>query len=159
MYHIINDLKIIIKPEVFSDLKRYYYSSMKYETGGILLGKFNRNNRVIEIVEVYELKTNFFSRILYRRNARKAQKIVNKRWLETDGVINYIGEWHTHPCMQPIPSDTDMHSLKEIAAKVRDSLPGTLLIIVGKDEKINLIVQREDTIKMQLLSEGERNGE
>ena len=61
--------------------------------------------------------------------------------------------------MQPIPSDTDIHSLKEIAAKVRDSLPGTLLIIVGKDEKINLIVQREDTIKMQLLSEGERNGE
>ena len=35
----------------------------------------------------------------------------------------------------------------------------SLLIIVGKDEKINLIVQREDTIKMQLLSEGERNGE
>lgn len=159
MYHIINDLKIIVKPEVLSDLKGYYHSSMKYETGGILLGKFNRNNRIIEIVEVYELKTNFFSRILYRRNARKAQKIINKRWRETDGVINYVGEWHTHPCMQAIPSDTDIHSLREIATKVGASLPGTLLIIVGRDEKINLIVQREDTIKMQLLSEEERNEE
>ena len=158
MYHIINDLKITIKPEVLSDLKRYYYSNTKYETGGILLGKFNRNNRIIEIVEAYELKTNFFSRILYQRNTRKAQKIINKRWFETDGVINYVGEWHTHPCMQVSPSDTDIHSLKEITAKVKDSLPGTLLIIVGKDEKINLIVQREDVIEMQLLSE-EENGE
>ena len=110
MYHIINNLKIIVKPEVISDLKRYYCSSIKYETGGILLGKFNRNNRVIEIVEVYELKTNFFSRIFYSRNARKAQKIIDKRWHETDGIINYVGEWHTHPCMQAIPSDTDINS-------------------------------------------------
>ena len=109
-------------------------------------------------MEAYELKTNFFSRILYKRNTRKAQKIINKRWFETDGVINYVGEWHTHPCMQVSPSDTDIHSLKEITAKVKDSLPGTLLIIVGKDEKINLIVQREDVIEMQLLSE-EENGE
>ena len=29
MYHIINDLKITIKPEVLSDLKRYYYSNTK----------------------------------------------------------------------------------------------------------------------------------
>ena len=155
----INDLKITIKPEVISDLKRYYYSSLKYETGGILLGKFNRINRIIEIMEVYELKTNFFSRTLYRRNARKAQKIINKRWSETDGVINYVGEWHTHPYMQAIPSDTDIDSLREITAKVKDSLPGTLLIIVGRNEKINLIAQREDTIKMQFLSEGKRNGD
>ena len=159
MYHMINDLKITIKPEVISDLKRYYYSSLKYETGGILLGKFNRINRIIEIMEVYELKTNFFSRTLYRRNARKAQKIINKRWSETDGVINYVGEWHTHPYMQAIPSDTDIDSLREITAKVKDSLPGTLLIIVGRNEKINLIAQREDTIKMQFLSEGKRNGD
>lgn len=156
MYYIINDLKIIIKPEVFRDLKRYYYCNTKYETGGILLGKFNRNNGIIEIVEIYELKTNFFSTIFYKRNARKAQKIINKRWFETEGVINYIGEWHTHPSMQASPSETDIHSLKEITAKVRDSLPGTLLIIVGKDEKINLIVQRENTIEMQLLAEEEK---
>ncbi len=58
--------------------------------------------------------------------------------------------------MQASPSETDIHSLKEITAKVRDSLPGTLLIIVGKDEKINLIVQRENTIEMQLLAEEEK---
>lgn len=40
-----------------------------------LLGKFNKENRVVEITEVHELKTNFFSRILYKRSGRKAQKI------------------------------------------------------------------------------------
>lgn len=132
---------------------------MKYETGGILLGKFNKENKVIEIAEVYEIKTNFFSRILYRRNAKKAQKIINKRWRQTDGVINYIGEWHTHPGMQAIPSTTDLNSLSEISTKVRDFLPGTLLLIVGEGEKINLVVQCGGVIKMQLITEEEREEE
>ena len=152
MYYIINDLKIIIKPEVFCDLKRYYYCNTKYETGGILLGKFNRNNGIIEIVEIYELKTNFFSTIFYKRNARKAQKIINKRWKETEGIINYIGEWHTHPNMLAHPSGTDINSLKEIHDKVKRVLPGTILIIAGKDENINLIVQSGDIIEMRILS-------
>ena len=33
MYYIINGLKINIKSDVLSDLKKYYYSSWKYETG------------------------------------------------------------------------------------------------------------------------------
>ena len=159
MYYIINGLKINIKSDVLRDLKKYYYSSWKYETGGILLGKFNKENKVIEIAEVYELKSNLFSRILYRRNAKKAQKIINKRWRQTAGVINYVGEWHTHPGMQAIPSTTDLNSLSEISIKVRDSLPGTLLLIVGEAEKINLVVQCGNAIKMQLITEDESEEE
>ena len=98
------------------------------------------------------MKTNLFSKILYKRNARKAQKIINKRWKETEGIINYIGEWHTHPNMLAHPSGTDINSLKEIHDKVKRVLPGTILIIAGKDENINLIVQSGDIIEMRILS-------
>ena len=61
--------------------------------------------------------------------------------------------------MQAIPSTTDLNSLSEISIKVRDFLPGTLLLIVGEAEKINLVVQCGDAIKMQLITEDEREEE
>lgn len=159
MNYKINNLKIIIKEQVVDDIRKYYWLNIKYETGGILLGKFNRESKSIEISEIYELKINFFSKVLYKRCAKKAQKIINKRWKETQGTINYIGEWHTHPNMLALPSKIDINSLKEINEKVKKILPGTILMIAGKDEKVSLIVQNGNIIEMKILSkeEGEKN--
>ena len=158
MKYDINNLKIIVNDIIFDDIRRYYCSNTNYETGGILLGKFNKENRVVEITEVYELKTNFFSKILYKKSARKAQKIINRRWNETDGVINYIGEWHTHPNMKAVPSSTDINSLKEISEKVKGVLPGTILIIAGKENQTNLILQKDNVIWIQALMKEKEEG-
>lgn len=159
MKYDINDLKIIVNDKILDDIRKYYYLNTNYETGGILLGKFNKENRVVEITEVHELKTNFFSRILYKRSGRKAQKIINRRWYETNGVINYIGEWHTHPNMQAVPSSTDISSLKEITEKVKGVLPGTILIIAGKENQTNLILQKDNAIWIQSLLKEKEEGE
>lgn len=152
MNYTINGLKIIIKKDVISDIRTKYNFNTRYETGGIFLGKFSNENKVIEVIESHELKTTFFSQVFYRRNVKKAQKIIDKRWSESGGILNYVGEWHTHPNMQAYPSSTDISSLKKMAEKVENVLPGIILLIAGKDEMVNLIVQREGTIKMQLLS-------
>ena len=159
MKYNINDLKIIVNDKILDDIRKYYCLNTIYETGGILLGKFNKENRVVEITEVHELKTNFFSRILYKRSGRKAQKIINRRWHETNGVINYIGEWHTHPNMQAVPSSTDISSLKEITEKVKGVLPGTILIIAGKENQTNLILQKDNAIWIQSLLKEKEEGE
>lgn len=159
MKYNINDLKIIVNDKILDDIRKYYGLNTNYETGGILLGKFNKENRVVEITEVHELKTNFFSRILYKRSGRKAQKIINRRWHETNGVINYIGEWHTHPNMQAVPSSTDISSLKEITEKVKGVLPGTILIIAGKENQTNLILQKDNAIWIQSLLKEKEEGE
>ncbi len=148
MNYNINGLKIILNSEVIDEIKKYYNSSLRYETGGVLIGKFNKDNKVIEVIEVYELKTNFFSKILYKRNVKKAQKIINKRWHESGGVLNYVGEWHTHPNMRALPSHTDINSLKEIASKVHEILPGVVMIIAGDDNEINLVIQFKRMIKI-----------
>ncbi len=44
------------------------------------------------------------------------------------GGRNYLGEWHTHPEMQPNPSDLDYDSLYEIADSSEEF---ALLVIVG----------------------------
>lgn len=96
---------------------------------------------------------------MYKRSGRKAQKIINRRWYETNGVINYIGEWHTHPNMQAVPSSTDISSLKEITEKVKGVLPGTILIIAGKENQTNLILQKDNAIWIQSLLKEKEEGE
>lgn len=80
-------------------------------------------------------------------------------WHETNGVINYIGEWHTHPNMQAVPSSTDISSLKEITEKVKGVLPGTILIIAGKENQTNLILQKDNAIWIQSLLKEKEEGE
>ena len=159
MNYDINNLKIIVNDKILDNIRRYYCSNINYETGGILLGKFNKENRVIEITEVYELKTNLFREFCIKRSARKAQKIINRRWHETNGAINYIGEWHTHPNMQAVPSSTDINSLKEITEKVKGVLPGTILIIAGKNDQTNLILQKDNVTRIQPLLKEREEGE
>lgn len=49
MKYNINDLKIIVNDKILDDIRKYYCLNTNYETGGILLGKFNKENRVVEI--------------------------------------------------------------------------------------------------------------
>lgn len=64
MNYTINGLKIIIKKDVISDIRTKYNFNTRYETGGIFLGKFSNENKVIEVIESHELKTTFFSQVL-----------------------------------------------------------------------------------------------
>ena len=102
MKYNINDLKIIVNDKILDDIRKYYCLNTNYETGGILLGKFNKENRVVEITEVHELKTNFFSRILYKRSGRKAQKIINRRSLSLAAAICLFTMFCIYP-FQRIP--------------------------------------------------------
>ena len=52
MKYNINDLKIIVNDKILDDIRKYYCLNTNYETGGILLGKFNKENRVVEITEL-----------------------------------------------------------------------------------------------------------
>ena len=70
-----------------------------------------------------------------------------------------IGEWHTHPNMQAVPSSTDISSLKEITEKVKGVLPGTILIIAGKENQTNLILQKDNAIWIQSLLKEKEEGD
>ena len=85
MKYNINDLKIIVNDKILDDIRKYYCLNTNYETSGILLGKFNKENRVVEITEVHELKTNFFQKFCIKEVEEKRRKIINRRWHETNG--------------------------------------------------------------------------
>lgn len=137
-----NEITVIIPEDIICELNRYYIGNEK-EVGGILLGQF-AGGIIYEVTEMACINSLHSTRIYYRRDVKKAQSIINKRWRETNGEINYLGEWHTHPNMFATPSTTDMESLSAIMDKVGNVLPVVMLLILGANNKTSLNVRKEN---------------
>ena len=137
-----NGITIIIPEVIVCELNRYYTDNTK-EVGGILLGRFV-GGMLYEVTEIACINSQYSTRIHYQRDVIKAQSIINKRWRETMGEINYLGEWHTHPNMYATPSTTDLKSLSAIMKQVGHVLPVVMLIILGANNKTSLNVRKEN---------------
>lgn len=60
------------------------------------------------------------------------------------GKLRYLGEWHTHPQINPEPSEIDLNSLYEIAASSNDFC---LLLVIGAiDFEIDSFIKQSISI-------------
>ncbi|MCE5364418.1 Mov34/MPN/PAD-1 family protein [Pseudomonas anguilliseptica] len=111
---------------------------------GILLGHVRGMH--LEILEATEPAPNdrrfkyFFERMIDGHQA-----ISERRWRDSNGLIRYVGEWHTHPEDSPTPSGLDISEWQMLAGSRRDGRP-MLAAIVG----------RQDLRVEYALSDGER---
>ena len=106
--------------------------STQMEAGGIILGKkvVNREEYILTEITVPS-SGDKRSRFSFVRNKKSAQNVINRKWKETDGVVNYLGEWHTHPENNPIPSEIDRALLRQIINDKSNAFPKVTLMIVG----------------------------
>lgn len=106
------------------------------ETGGIILGFIDHKIKKIFIVDVLAAPpdsqgdTNGFT-----RGIEGLKEIIDGVTQRTAHIVDYIGEWHSHPNTIPArPSQQDMFLITELAeALSKDGLPA-LMIIVGEDD-------------------------
>jgi integrative and conjugative element protein (TIGR02256 family) len=50
--------------------------------------------------------------------------------MHKDG-LHYVGDWHTHPDAYPVPSMTDIQSIRECVLRSRHELQGFTMVVVG----------------------------
>lgn len=151
---VINDSnrKIKITNEIIELFKRYMQIGEEHEAGGILIGRedANNGNLVIEYA-TFPMKYDIRKRYRFYRKDKGHIEYYNKIYKDSDGIYAYIGEWHTHPENEPVPSIMDKINWKRILNKKGN---GELFnIIVGAKKirvwkchdknKINLIEDRE----------------
>lgn len=100
------------------------------EGGGLLLGYVRGSH--LEIIEA-TIPTKFDRRFrtFFERMQELHEHIAQKRWADSNGLVRYIGEWHTHPQDYPSPSDTDLTEWQKLAVKRKDKRP-VLGLIVGR---------------------------
>lgn len=125
-----------LSPQVCRTIYKYVQHGNLPESGGILLGKYLPNERMYFVTEA--TTPSFWDKCGYTffiRRKSTAQKIINKRWKESLGQINYLGEWHTHGCDVPVPSETDRNLIRTILRDASNVWPEIIMIILGRKSR------------------------
>ncbi|MFV3411233.1 Mov34/MPN/PAD-1 family protein [Pseudomonas sp. NY15436] len=102
------------------------------EAGGILLGHVRGEHlEIIEATEPSPWDRRF--KFLFERMPYFHHRLAMKRWKESNGLVRYVGEWHTHPQNNPTPSSIDLYEWRKIAIDRQDGRP-LLALIVGRQD-------------------------
>ena len=98
------------------------------EGGGILLG--HRTDTAIVVVDAVEVEDPTASTNRYYRDARSAQRLLDKRLPSepATSLLGFVGDWHSHP-RDTGASTIDLATLQENAMSDGDSLA---LIVVRR---------------------------
>jgi integrative and conjugative element protein (TIGR02256 family) len=99
------------------------------EAGGILLGR--RRGQHFEIAHAtIPFATDRQSRYGFLRAAEGHAEAAIQLWTSSRGMVDYLGEWHTHPEILPTPSAIDLYAWRRLMAdKHRPN--AMLTVIVG----------------------------
>lgn len=130
-------LKVIIEDNALNHMYKYKPERYSYENGGVLLGKFNKNESVYIISDVSTTNNkDKKGRNFFIRNKRQAQIIINEFWEKSKGEINYLGEWHTHNETYPNPSFTDKNLVKQMLNNKNLEIKNVFMIILGRKNEL-----------------------
>ena len=102
-----------------------------YEIGGVLMGEHidEAEFRIVDLTIQEQLgSVAFFIRLV--ADIVKPLKAFFKRTGYNYRKFNYIGEWHSHPSFQPVPSEKDLQSMQEIVTDSDTSANFAILLIV-----------------------------
>ena len=113
------DNRFKVEEKVVQILKSYrqVYKKDK-EAGGVLLGRFIKGSEDIVVDYITEpMAGDIRGRYKFIRKDIRHQNKIDEVWQESDGTCNYLGDWHTHPEDDPVPSNVDqanwLRKLKE----------------------------------------------
>jgi integrative and conjugative element protein (TIGR02256 family) len=101
--------------------------SRKTEAGGQLFASF-AEGRIDVLFATGPSKKAARGRYFFRPNRREEQEEIRAAFKED---LHFIGDWHTHPEPEPIPSSADIDKASQIFRRSKHELNGLLLVIVG----------------------------
>lgn len=126
------NISIDIPSNICEELLQYKQSKLMNESGGILLGKKQNGCYKYEITKITTpSKDDFSTPFSFIRSKKKAQKILNKEWQDSQGIVNYLGEWHTHSVANPIPSYVDRAFIRQLQKDRTNQFKHFFMFILG----------------------------
>lgn len=132
MIYTYDKFTINIDKNVIHTLSKFEQNNGQNESGGVLMGYIARNE--LKILDCTQ--PNIFDihkRYNFIRNIFGHQFLINYKYKNSNGILNYIGEWHTHPEINPKPSKTDLITLMKIRKYKNVKFP-VIMIIVGQND-------------------------
>lgn len=123
-------LSIVIDDKLMAKLFRLGSKYYPKEYGGLFVGRYVNDNTEVIIEDTVLPKKFKSSAISFERGVQGLRAILQRFFNKAPSLI-YVGEWHTHPNGQPIPSATDSSALRAIAAHYEVAITNPILLIIG----------------------------
>lgn len=136
--------EILIESSVIEVIRGYcQHQTDMPESGGILLG-CRRGTHLHIVTATTPQPDDERKRFRFYRRDKNHQKIAIHQWDMSGNTVDYIGEWHTHPELEPTPSSLDMSEWKKICCARKVSM---VFLIAGMAGVFWLGVGRGQHIK------------
>jgi integrative and conjugative element protein (TIGR02256 family) len=106
------------------------------ETGGVLLGAWDLTCHLIYLVDTIDAPPDSEERkTLFIRGSSGLRERVVDAGRKTGGMIQYIGEWHSHPDgYGTVPSVDDSNVFSWLSAKMKEDGFPPVMLILGESE-------------------------
>lgn len=102
------------------------------EAGGLLLGRFIYESDDIVVDDITTpFPGDLRGRSCFIGRDPSHQDVLRKRWIQANGTINYLGEWHTHPERAPLLSYCDRLNMTRLVRETEFEGDSLLFLIAG----------------------------
>lgn len=102
------------------------------EAGGVLLGRWLVEKDDVIIDQATEpCEADRRGRFSFVRRREPAQRQVDAAWTRSGQIVQYLGEWHTHPEPHPTPSAVDLRDWQKILRRAHFETESLFFAIVG----------------------------
>ncbi len=110
-------MQLLVTPEILKRLRRELRRAGGREIGGLLMGEHVRDE-VFRVVDISVQRVGGSEACFIRDPAsHKAQ--LDEFFTRTAGDysrFNYLGEWHSHPSFEAVPSSTDVRTMQSLVS-------------------------------------------
>lgn len=135
-----NGYQIKVSKTLLNELDQQRTKVLPSETGGVLIGSFDRINNVIYVMSHLPCpKDSISNNLSYLRGMHEIVKLTSHIENLTHSNLYYIGEWHSHPdgySVEMSKSDLkQLYWLREFGERTARPL---LQLIIGEDENYNI---------------------
>lgn len=128
------DWTLVVTRSVVSRLSELRAAKLPNETGGVLIGGYDLSRRIVYVVDtILSPPDSEEWPTLYIRGAKGLATEVERVTAVTDGQLEYVGEWHSHPDGCPcLPSDDDLKVFGWLTENMNDAGLPSLMGIAGE---------------------------
>jgi len=93
--------------------------------------------KIVYVTRVLEAPTDSHATpyLFIRGTANVCDEVENIRY-NTGGLIDYVGEWHTHPSGSSSPSERDMKTVHSLR-KLFDAVPYPTFMLIGSKTNVH----------------------
>lgn len=149
---------VIWDSEIETALSNLRKQNLPNETGGVLLGFVDQKDKTISVVTATNAPNGSVgsASTFSRASAKSFRDTANSR---TAGIVDYIGEWHSHPQGHDVtPSSADILQLTHIGnTLLLDGLPALMMIISDNQIGISVVYGERERTSFVLLDSSINN--